>query len=166
VSSETNRSHDLRRLLEELVAGDLGLEDALQKLRLLQVTQLGEFARLDVNRDLRKGVPEVIYAPRKRDADLESIVRQFLEERGLALASRLDPERAERLRLALTGTSQGARALGESRAAGDDTRAPVSDLTFDYDQVASVLAYPIVSCARARRVCGSADGWDLGHPGG
>ncbi len=103
MSQPANHSHDLRRLLEGLLSGDLGLEDALQKLRLLQVTQLGEFARLDVNRDLRKGVPEVIYAPRKRDADLEAIVRRFLADRGLALVSRLEPERAERLRRALTG---------------------------------------------------------------
>ena len=102
-------------MLEALLSGDLGLDDALQKLRLLQVTQLGEFARLDVNRDLRKGVPEVIYAPRKRDADLEAIVRRFLADRGLALVSRLEPERAERLRQALTGQT-GAR--GPRAAAG------------------------------------------------
>ncbi len=92
------QSHDLRRLLEALVSGDLGLDDAVQRLRLLQVTQLGEFARLDMNRDLRKGVPEVIYAPRKRDGELEMIVRRFLADRGLALVSRLAPERAEMLR--------------------------------------------------------------------
>ena len=82
MSQAANHSHDLRRLLEALVAGDLGLEDVLQKLRLLQVAQLGEFARLDINRDLRKGVPEVVYAPRKRDADLEAIVRRFLADGG------------------------------------------------------------------------------------
>jgi pyridinium-3,5-biscarboxylic acid mononucleotide synthase len=123
VSDHTeHRSHDLRRLLEELLAGDLGLEDVLQKLRLLQVAQLGEFARLDVNRDLRKGVPEVVYAPRKRDSDLEAIVRHFLADRGLALVSRLEPERAEALRLALTGAG------------------PFEDLDFAYDPAACVLA--------------------------
>ncbi|HMK09733.1 MAG TPA: nickel pincer cofactor biosynthesis protein LarB [Anaerolineales bacterium] len=112
-------------MLEELLAGDLGLEDALQKLRLLQVTQLGEFARLDVNRDLRKGVPEVIYAPRKRDADLEAIVRHFLADKGLALVSRLEPERAERLKESLTDA---------------EPAAPVEDLIFSYDPAAGVLA--------------------------
>ncbi len=136
-------SHDLRRLLEALVAGDLGLDDAVQKLRLLQVTQLGEFARLDTNRDLRKGVPEVIYAPRKRDDGLEMIVRRFLADRGLALVSRLTAERAERLRLALSGSpAAGAAAPG---GAGADTGAasqtgPVEGLTFSYDPDAEVLA--------------------------
>lgn len=123
--------HDLRRLLEALVAGDLGLDDAVQKLRLLQVTQLGEFARLDTNRDLRKGVPEVIYAPRKRDDDLESIVRRFIADRGLALVSRLEPARAEWLRLALTGA--GAAPAPEGAGA-------IAEMTFDYMRDAEALA--------------------------
>ena len=141
MSQAANHSHDLRRLLEGLLSGDLGLEDALKKLRLLQVTQLGEFARLDVNRDLRKGVPEVIYAPRKRDADLEAIVRRFLADRGVALVSRLEPERAERLRQALTGQAvvAGGEALAEA-AAPAGTVGRVEDLTFVYDATAAVLA--------------------------
>lgn len=122
---EARHGHDLRRLLEALTAGDLGLEDALQKLRLLQVTQLGEFARLDMNRTLRKGVPEVVYAPRKRDSELEMIVRRFLEDRGLALVSRLPAERAERLRSALEDEAEGA--------------SPVAGLVFGYDPAAEIL---------------------------
>ena len=151
--------HDLRRLLEALLAGDLGLDDAVQKLRLLQVTQLGEFARLDTNRDLRKGVPEVIYAPRKRDEDLEMIVRHFLADRGLALVSRLEPARAAKLRAALTGAAApgacreptvGVDLLAGANPAGDaeldagaesmPAAGPVADLTFEYQRAAEVLA--------------------------
>jgi pyridinium-3,5-biscarboxylic acid mononucleotide synthase len=130
MSHAANQSHELRRLLEALMAGDLGLEDALQKLRLLQVTQLGEFARLDVNRDLRKGVPEVVYAPRKRDVDLEMIVRRFLAERGIALVSRLEPERVEKLRHALMGD-----APAPTVAAGG-----LQVTAFTYDRDAETLA--------------------------
>jgi len=70
--------------------------------RLLQVAQLGEFARLDTHRDLRKGVPEVIYAAHKGDDDLEAIVGSYLDERGYALVTRLDSDRAERLQRALS----------------------------------------------------------------
>ena len=131
--SGENEHRDLRRLLQGLLAGDLGLEDALQKLRLLQVTQLGDFARLDTNRDLRKGVPEVIYATRKSDRDLAAIVRHFLADRGLALVSRLEPSRAEPLRRALTEAAEVA-----SGRQGED--APVVDLSFDYNEGAGVLA--------------------------
>jgi len=105
VSDSTGRDPDLRRLLH--------------------IAQLGEFARLDVNRDLRKGVPEVIYSARKTDGDLEAIVRRCLAERGFALATRLDPERAAKLEDALRGAN-GAP--------------PVSDLTFSYQEDARVLA--------------------------
>jgi hypothetical protein len=136
--------HDLRRLLEALIAGDLGLDDAVQRLRLLQVTQLGEFARLDMNRDLRKGVPEVIYAPRKRDSELEMIVRRFLSDRGLALVSRLTPERAEGLRLALTGEAKKAAPGGDvapaATAGSAAVAGPVEGLSFMYQTDAEVLA--------------------------
>jgi NCAIR mutase (PurE)-related protein len=143
MSDGAHYSHDLRRLLEGLVAGDMGLEDVLLKLRLLQVTQLGEFARLDTNRDLRKGVPEVIYAPRKSDPDLASIVRHFLADRGLALVSRLEPDRAEVLRQALTGgTAAGSSGEGSADADSheEDAVAPVDGLSFDYNSTAGVLA--------------------------
>lgn len=93
--------------------------------RLLHVAQIGEFARLDVNRDLRKGVPEVIYPARKTDAELEAIVRHCLAERGFALATRLEPERGAKLEGALRGT---------------DGAVPVADLDFSYQENARVLA--------------------------
>ncbi len=122
-------SRDLRPLLESLLAGDTGLEDALQRLRLLQVSQLGEFARLDTHRDVRKGVPEVVYAPRKTDAALEAIVRHLLSERGLALVSRLECDRAERLRTALYRND-----------AVEDAQGGWADLHFIYDPEAGTLA--------------------------
>ena len=155
--SDLGHSADLRALLESLVAGDTGLEDALQRLRLLQVAQLGEFARLDTHRDLRKGVPEVVYAKRKSDAALEAIVRRFLADRGLALVSRLEPPRAERLRAALCGasaagldgTDAAARATAEGAVSATvgDCGAPagsggstIPGLIFTYDADAGTLA--------------------------
>jgi NCAIR mutase (PurE)-related protein len=115
--------HDLRRLLEELSSGKIGVDAVLQKLRLLQIAQLGEFARLDLSRDLRKGIPEVVYAPGKRDPALEAITRRQLAERGLTLVSRLGPVRAETLRQALEGEAEA-----------------LPGLVFDYRADAEVLA--------------------------
>jgi NCAIR mutase (PurE)-related protein len=123
MKSEDAGSIDTRDLLERLASGEIGVDEALQGLRLLQIDHLGHFARLDVNRDRRKGVPEVIYTPRKTDEALEAIVRRMLESRGLALASRLEPDRAARLREVLT---QGSSA--------------VPGLAFEYRADAEVLA--------------------------
>jgi NCAIR mutase (PurE)-related protein len=113
----------VRHLLDELASGKIEVDAAMEKLRLLQIDQLAEFARLDTYRDLRKGVPEVVYAPRKTDAALEAICRRQLSERGLTLVSRLDGARAEILEASLAG--------------GDE---PVPQLVFDYRPEAGVLA--------------------------
>lgn len=91
--------------------------------RLLQVAQLGEFARLDTHRDLRKGVPEVVYAAHKSDDDLEAITGHYLEERGYALVTRLEPDRAERLQRALIEAPGAASGLGLTYQPGARTLA-------------------------------------------
>ena len=53
MSDQSRAGDDIRGVLERLAAGELGVEAALLKLRLFQVTQIGDFARLDTNRDLR-----------------------------------------------------------------------------------------------------------------
>jgi len=144
VSERAGHDADVRALLESMLAGDTGLEDALRRLRLLHIAQLEEFARLDTGRHMRKGVPEVVYARLKTDEALEAIVRHFLADRGVALVSRLEPERAERLRSVLM-QGKGETASGSSRP----TKAPVSmeqagpppgDLEFHYDASAGTLA--------------------------
>lgn len=88
---------EIRRVLEDFRSGAKTLEETLQRLRLFHVAEVGGFARLDINRDLRKGVPEVIYASRKNDDDLARIVRRYLDERAYALVTRLDADRAQTL---------------------------------------------------------------------
>jgi hypothetical protein len=99
---EAGDGGDLRGILEDVASGALPVGDALGLLPLLQVAQLEHFARLDVGRAARKGVPEVVYSPGKSDAVLEAIVRSFLAEGGLALVSRLTPSRAVALTAALS----------------------------------------------------------------
>lgn len=48
-------------------------------------------ARLDLTRAARKGIPEVVLAETKSDAQLVAIVRAFLERNGYALVSRARP---------------------------------------------------------------------------
>jgi NCAIR mutase (PurE)-related protein len=124
MSGSHDHPFDLRQLLEGVASGRIGLDDAQRRLRLFQIAPLGEFARLDTNRDLRKGVPEVIYASRKSDPELEAIASRCLVDRGFALFTRLDSGSAAKLKEALAGGCAG-------EPAGFD---------FTYDERARVLA--------------------------
>jgi NCAIR mutase (PurE)-related protein len=58
--------------------------------------------RPDLGREARKGVPEVILAETKADADLVTLVRAFLERRGRAIVSRLTPAQNALLKATFT----------------------------------------------------------------
>ena len=49
----------LEELLSSVKEGEVSVEDALKRLESLPFEDLG-FARLDLHRDLRQGVPEVV----------------------------------------------------------------------------------------------------------
>ena len=55
-------------------------------------------ARLDLGRERRTGIPEIILAEVKTDDQVVAIVHSFLERRGHAVVSRLRAETTERLR--------------------------------------------------------------------
>ncbi|HXU44231.1 MAG TPA: nickel pincer cofactor biosynthesis protein LarB, partial [Thermoanaerobaculia bacterium] len=52
------------------------------------------FARLDLHRELRNGLPEAVYAEGKRLDDLRRIAARFVEAHGRLLVTRLAPEPA------------------------------------------------------------------------
>ena len=76
-----------------------------------------EVAKLDLAREARTGIPEVVLAEGKRDADLVAVIEAFVRETRRVLVSRLDPARTrllghlapfsydERARLAVLGDS-------------------------------------------------------------
>lgn len=93
----------LRHLLEAVAAGGLSPDEALRELAELPYADLG-FAKLDLHRELRNGLPEAVYAEGKRTEDLLAIARRMLDAQGRVLLTRLLPEAAEALRAALPDT--------------------------------------------------------------
>ncbi|HET8627269.1 MAG TPA: nickel pincer cofactor biosynthesis protein LarB [Thermomicrobiales bacterium] len=59
---------------------------------------VGDYARLDLGRAARKGVPEVVYAAGKTPAQVVAIVREILAHADRAVASRLDEGQVAALR--------------------------------------------------------------------
>lgn len=86
----------LADLLNEVADGRLSIDEAQRQLAELPYSDLG-FARLDLHREIRTGLPEAVFAPGKTDAQLCAIGARLLEAHGRLLISRVDPERVSRL---------------------------------------------------------------------
>jgi NCAIR mutase (PurE)-related protein len=78
----------LRQLLEQVRSGQVGIDDALEKLRHLPFEDLG-FARVDHHRQLRRGVPEVIFCPGKTTQQIVSIFESLAARGNNVLATRV-----------------------------------------------------------------------------
>lgn len=72
------REKEVEELLEQVTEGSVTIEDALTSLRRLPLEDLG-FARLDIHRELRQGLPEAIYAEGKQTDEVVAIAGKLLE---------------------------------------------------------------------------------------
>lgn len=90
-----NTEH-LRRLLERVRSGELPVEEAVATLKGPAVDNLG-FARVDLQRELRTGFPEVIFCQGKEPDYVSAIFGRLLAAGGSVLATRVDPQLAARL---------------------------------------------------------------------
>lgn len=88
---------DLRAILEGFAAGKLSLAEAQRKIALNAVEDVGQLARLDVGRHIRKGIPEVILAEYKEREDLIQIALAAVKRNRQVLISRIKKEDMEPL---------------------------------------------------------------------
>jgi NCAIR mutase (PurE)-related protein len=87
----------LRELLEDVRAGRLGLDSALERLRHLPFEDLG-FAKLDHHRHLRCGMPEVIFCAGKTPPQAAEIAHRMLESGTSVMATRASQAHWDALR--------------------------------------------------------------------
>jgi pyridinium-3,5-biscarboxylic acid mononucleotide synthase len=86
----------LRVLLEEVRAGAVEIDAALERLRHMPFEDLG-FAKVDHHRALRHGMPEVVFGLGKTADQVSSIAASLLARAQNVLLTRLTAEVAERL---------------------------------------------------------------------
>ncbi|MCW4006217.1 MAG: nickel pincer cofactor biosynthesis protein LarB [Candidatus Bathyarchaeota archaeon] len=80
-----------RDVLEKVAKKELSPPEAEKMLRLLAIDELGSIAKIDGNRELRKGIPEIILAEGKTAPDVAEIALKTLEKRGRVIVSRCSP---------------------------------------------------------------------------
>lgn len=88
---------ELRKVLSELVSGKIGIDEAESRIRLLALKEM-EVACLDISRESRKGIPEIVLAEGKDEESLFRIIGAFLEESEKVIVSRLSAGQMERIR--------------------------------------------------------------------
>jgi len=85
----------LRNILEKVAKGQISIDEAERLLRILAIEEVGNLARIDIGREYRKGVPEIILADGKSPRDLADISLKMLSENGRAILSRITKEQME-----------------------------------------------------------------------
>ena len=82
-------------MLQEVADGRMTVDDAVLKLKQQPFEDLG-FAKVDLHRGLRQGVPEVIFGAGKTPEQITSIAERMLQRGETSvLITRMSPEAAD-----------------------------------------------------------------------
>lgn len=93
---------DAKKILEMVASGEMTPEEAEMSLKLKPFTDLG-FAKPDIHRGLRQGIPEVIYGEGKTAEQITEIAGALLGEgQETVIITRLDEEKKDKIGLPLT----------------------------------------------------------------
>ncbi len=93
----------LREVLERLARGDISLDEAERALKMLTVEEVGELARLDIGREIRHGIPEVVIAEGKIPSDVAKIASKVLAKKGRVIISRGSEKHIRAIKTVITG---------------------------------------------------------------
>lgn len=72
---------ELEEILKSLQDGKVSLKKAQKLLSLYSIEQVEEFARIDVDRKKRRGVPEVVFAQTKTLDEVKKIIKNVLDKK-------------------------------------------------------------------------------------
>lgn len=80
---------ELQEILKSLKSGSINTAEAEKLLSIYAIEQVEEYAKIDVNRSMRKGIPEIIFAESKKRDEIKEIIKHVLEKNGVAIVSRI-----------------------------------------------------------------------------
>lgn len=87
---------EITALLERVAAGTTTVEEAVLQLKTAPIRELGDYAKVDLHRGLRQGVPEVVYGAGKAPEQILGIARALREAgQKTVLVTRMEKEAAE-----------------------------------------------------------------------
>ena len=80
---------DVEKILESLKENKITINQAKKLLSLYSIEEVEGFAKIDINRRNRRGIPEVIFAETKELDEIKKIVKKTLEKSNVVIVSRL-----------------------------------------------------------------------------
>lgn len=87
---------ELNKLLSAVAAGELSPENAALELKMQPIAEVEEYAKVDMHRGVRQGVPEIIYGAGKTKEQILGIARTMLQNgQKTVLVTRMSGEAAE-----------------------------------------------------------------------
>jgi hypothetical protein len=80
---------ELYDILQSLSLGKISVSKAQKMLSLHSIDKIEDYAKLDIGRKHRKGIPEVVFAENKQPEEIKSIIKKVLAKSDCVLVSRL-----------------------------------------------------------------------------
>ncbi len=80
---------EIQKILESLEQGKITSATAKKMLSLYSIEKIDSIAKIDINRRMRKGIPEVILAETKSLDDIKKIIKVTLEKTNSVVVSRI-----------------------------------------------------------------------------
>jgi len=76
-------------ILDSVKSGKLSVNEAKKQLSLYSIEEIENFAKIDLGREVRKGIPEVIFAERKEKSEIKKIIKNILKKKNSIVVSRI-----------------------------------------------------------------------------
>ena len=83
---------EIQEVLESLEKGKISVNNAKKLLSLYSIEEVEGFAKIDINRRNRRGIPEVVFAETKELDEIKKIAKKTLEKTNSVIISRIKKE--------------------------------------------------------------------------
>ncbi len=88
----------VREILRKVREKKISVDEAEKQLKFFTLKSIENFAKLDLGRSKRRGVPEIVYAENKSPSETVKIVREMVKIVGEAVVSRVKEEHIRELK--------------------------------------------------------------------
>ncbi|MDH3191576.1 MAG: nickel pincer cofactor biosynthesis protein LarB [Nitrosopumilus sp.] len=81
---------NIYEILKSLESGKISAKNAKKLLSLYSIEEIDNIAKIDINREKRRGIPEVIFAENKELDEIRKIIKRTIEKTNLIVISRIN----------------------------------------------------------------------------